>query len=289
MSENSLVFFIVVSLLSFSLPACSGFFLGEKNLVLDGGCGEIDLSTIIKQIEKKRIVYIGERHDNPIHHKVQLEIIKALWKKNKKIAVGMEMFEESFQNVVDDFIGGYIGEEEFLKRTRYKKRWGFNYNLYKPLMDFFRTNKIPVIALGMDSDVVTKLSRYGISFLTSEELNKFPSFVDFDSDGYRKFLLQVFKHHPKKNIGSFSRFYSAQVVRDERMAERLNEFMEKYPEYQVIVLAGNGHIVYSYGVPSKLYRRNGFQYVTVINDSYHAPEIADFVVDSRTCKIIANP
>lgn len=39
------------------------------------------------------------------------------------------------------------------------------------------------------------------------------------------------------------------------MAEGIAKFVKANPDYQVAVLAGQGHIVYGYGIPSRVERR----------------------------------
>lgn len=51
------------------------------------------------------------------------------------------------------------------------------------------------------------------------------------------------------------RFFTAQVLWDETMAEGIVNFHTKKPDYQVVVLAGQGHIAYGYGIPSRVERR----------------------------------
>ncbi|BCX08553.1 MAG: hypothetical protein KatS3mg066_2412 [Fischerella sp.] len=41
------------------------------------------------------------------------------------------------------------------------------------------------------------------------------------------------------------------------MAEGIAEFVKANPDYRVVVLAGQGHIVYGYGIPSRVARRLG--------------------------------
>ncbi len=48
------------------------------------------------------------------------------------------------------------------------------------------------------------------------------------------------------------------------MASSINDFMNKNPEYKMIVLAGVGHIMYDYGIPKRVYRLNGKDYITII-------------------------
>ncbi len=41
------------------------------------------------------------------------------------------------------------------------------------------------------------------------------------------------------------------------MAEKIAQFLKANPDSQVVVLAGKGHIVYGYGIPSRVARRLG--------------------------------
>ncbi|MCC6347002.1 MAG: ChaN family lipoprotein, partial [Nitrospirales bacterium] len=96
------------------------------------------LPEIIEGVSGKKIVYVGEYHDRFSHHAVQLEVIKGFFRLNRKLAIGMEMFQTPCQKVLDDYIAGKIDEKEFLKKSEYFKRWTFDYRLYKPILDFAR-------------------------------------------------------------------------------------------------------------------------------------------------------
>jgi uncharacterized iron-regulated protein len=84
----------------------------------------------------------------------------------------------------------------------------------------------------------------------------------------------------------FERFLQAQVLWDETMAEKIAQFVKANPDYQVVVLAGKGHIVYGYGIPSRVERRLGvgkvkmrsvlFNFTTDSPSSTEKP-IADYV------------
>ena len=51
-------------------------------------------SDALKELAKANVVYLGETHDNPEDHKIQLQIIQELQRRNpKKIAIAMEMFQ----------------------------------------------------------------------------------------------------------------------------------------------------------------------------------------------------
>jgi uncharacterized iron-regulated protein len=39
------------------------------------------------------------------------------------------------------------------------------------------------------------------------------------------------------------------------MAETIAQFQQRNPKHQIVVLAGLGHIIYGYGIPSRVERR----------------------------------
>jgi uncharacterized iron-regulated protein len=45
------------------------------------------------------------------------------------------------------------------------------------------------------------------------------------------------------------------VLWDETMAETIAKYLKNHPKSQVIVLVGKGHIIYNYGIPSRVERR----------------------------------
>jgi aminopeptidase N len=236
------------------------------------------LSRIIEQVEGKKIVYVGEYHDRFSNHTVELQVIKGLFKKNPRIAIGMEMFQRPFQQVLDDYIGGAIGEREFLKKTEYFSRWVYDFNLYKPILDFARAEKIPVVALNARREIIDKVSKGGRDSLSVEEKKELPQQMDLTDDGYRDRLKQAFAEHKNRGEKNFDFFYEAQVLWDETMALSLDEYLRKDPLRQIIVIAGSGHLAYGSGIPKRAFRRNGYSYATILNDADIDRGIADFLI-----------
>jgi len=236
------------------------------------------LTDVIAAASAKKIVYVGEHHDNFSHHDVQLLIIKALHEKKRKVALGMEMFQRPFQGVLDDYLSGAIDERQFLEKTEYFQRWVFDYNLYKPILDYARAKKIPVIALNMRREITEKVSREGIDSLTETERQELPQEMDFSAGEYRDRLHLVFKEHKNAKDGNFDFFLQAQVLWDETMAESITAYLKKNPDRQMVVIAGNGHVAYKDGIPKRAYRRNGLSYTVILNDGELEPDSADYLI-----------
>lgn len=247
------------------------------------------LSSIIKGVADKKIVYVGEVHNLFAHHAVQLEVISGLYRHNRKLAIGMEMFQQPFQETLDAYIAGNITEAEFLKNSEYFTRWGFDYNLYKPVLDFARAEKVPVVALNLQREIVNKVSAGGIDSLTDEEKEVIPDGLDFSDAEYRGRLEEIFNMHGNSRERKFDYFYQAQILWDETMSRSVDEYLRKNPDYQIVVLAGQGHLRYGSGIPKRTYRRNGYDYAVVLIDDEIAPGIADYIAFPRPVEGVAAP
>ena len=236
--------------------------------------GALDFDDLISQIKHRKAIFIGENHPSFSNHISQLEIIKAVYKHNKNIVIGMEMFQKPFQKYLDEFINGKIDELTFLLKTQYYKRWGYDYYLYRPILLFAKKNKIRIIALNIPAEIIEKVSQKGIGSLTEKEKKQLPE-IDFSDIKYKNFLKSIFNMHSSGK--KFVYFYESQLIWDETMADTASKYAK---DKTVIVLAGNGHLRYRYGIPSRFERRTKIKPVVVLNDDEIKPDIADFVISN---------
>jgi len=247
------------------------------------------LSDVIKGVQDRRIIYVGEVHDVFAHHAVQLDVITGIYKKYPQIAIGMEMFQRPFQKSLDSYISGDTGEADFLKQTEYFKRWGFDYPLYKPVLDFARAEKIPVIALNLQKEITGKVSHSGIDSLSEDEKKEIPADLDFSDKEYRERLKEVFSMHKNSDEKNFEYFYQAQILWDETMSHSVDEFVKNNPDRKIVVLAGQGHLRYGSGIPKRTFRRNGQDYAIVLIDEDVEQGIADYVVFPKPVEGVTTP
>jgi uncharacterized iron-regulated protein len=214
----------------------------------------------LSQLAQADVVYLGETHDDLQDHQTQLEIIQKLQQRNPKIAIAMEMFQRPYQSVIDDYLAGNLNEQELLEKTQYNQRWGFPWEYYAPILRFAQAKQLPVLALNTPTEVTRQVARGALESLTPKQRKFIPPFSEIrtDNDQYRQMMLNFFQRHQHGNHGSsknFNKFFLAQVLWDETMAEKITQFIQANPDYQVVVLAGQGHIVYGHGIPSRVARR----------------------------------
>jgi aminopeptidase N len=250
---------------------------------------ELSLNEIIDRVSGQKIVYVGEQHDQYSSHLTELEVIRGLFRKGGRIAIGMEMFARHYQKAIDDYIEGTTGEREFLRSSDYFKQWGFDYNLYQDILMFAREEKIPVVALNIRKEIVGKVAKGGIDFLTPEEKRELPEDMDLTDEQYKDRLRSVFIEHESFGERSFENFYQCQIIWDEIMAKTVDEFMRSHPGYRMVVLAGSGHLAYGSGIPKRAYRRNGLDYAIILNEGSVDRGIADYNVFPKPVMAVTAP
>ena len=132
------------------------------------GSGEpADLGTIVSAMAAADVVFLGEQHNDPIGHALQLLLLEAAEGANgsaRRVILGMEMFERDVQTVLDEYLAGYIRETDFLKASR---PWGRYETDYKPLVDFAKAHGFPVIATNAPARYTSMARRRGLASLDS--------------------------------------------------------------------------------------------------------------------------
>ncbi|MEW6584176.1 MAG: ChaN family lipoprotein [Nitrospirota bacterium] len=225
------------------------------------------LDDVMPSLLMTPIIYAGERHTDYEDHRVQLKIIRYLYEKGRKFAVGMEMFQRPFQKVMDEYLQGEITEREFLKRTEYFKRWQFDYSQYREIVEYAKAKGIPVIALNIRSEIIKKVSEAGLDSLSEDERKDVPESMDMSDEEYRDRLKGIFEGHRMRGNKSFDNFYQSQILWDETMAHSIDEFLSRNPDHQIVVLAGTGHLMYGSGIPQRAHRRNGRSFITILPEA----------------------
>jgi len=243
------------------------------------------LHDIFPELMNRRVIFVGEKHDRFSHHVNQLWVIQKLHEAGAELGIGMEMFPKTSQKSLDAYLAGHIDEKTFLKESHYFENWGYDYNLYKPIIDYAKKNHISIIALNIEGDISRKVARQGIDHLSAQERKQLPAFLDLSDDQYRQDLQEVFALHDQQDdLQDFNLFYQAQTLWDETMAETAQYFLERFPYHKLVVLAGNGHIRKKYGIPERLHRRVGEAYTAILQDETIQTGIADYILQTQRIK-----
>lgn len=227
-----------------------------------------DFAALIEELAEADVVYLGESHTNPDHHAIQLLVIEYLWDRGRLHGIGMEMFQRKFQPALDAYVAGEIDEGELLARTEWKKRWGFDFALYRPILEFARLKRIPVIALNVEREIRMALREHGLEGMPQEMRDTLPA-LDTSRADHRAYLREVYAAHvPEgKEIDEekFEKFYLAMCLWDDVMADTIVRwFRTAPPEAQMAVVVGAGHVANRYGIPDRAEQRGGKIHKTLV-------------------------
>lgn len=249
-----------------------------KDKILEVKAGEIcsartgkplPFPKMIKEMEGSRFIFIGENHDNMTMHDIQSRIIQALYERDKNLAIGLEMLPTEVQPVLDKWSRGELAKENFLREARWHVYWNMNFGFYEKIFDFVRENKIPVLALNVPREIITKIRMKGWDSLSDEEKALVPQ-PDLSSEEHRTLIRAIFESselpHQMKGEGlekMFEGLYRAQAAWDEVMAANTVKSAEK-EKRKMIVLAGSGHLLYNLGINRRVYEKNQLPFKTVV-------------------------
>lgn len=223
----------------------------------------VDLYELTSDLKTAKLVFIGESHDQKGHHEAQLIVIRALKEAGVSVAIGMEMFQNESDPVLDRWVSGDLSEKAF--RKAYLKNWGLRWDLYSDIFHYARKNKIPMIGLNISRDITQQAARGGFSSLTPEQMGRLPPVQCVVDPAYKELMERAFGAHHHAT-GSFNNFCEAQLLWDTAMAMHLVDFLKKSPDYVVVVLAGTGH-AWKPGIPAQVQRQAQVPYRVILPEA----------------------
>lgn len=226
-----------------------------------------EFGTFVDDIAVAKVIFIGDTHDDSKLHAEQLEIMRALYAKNPRFAIGLEMFTTDSQKDLDDWSKGKLEEKEFV--TIYARNWSYDWSLYRDLFIFARDNHIPMIALNVPKPLIAKVLRQGAQALSESDRKELPpggawTLHPRQAEYLKRIREQVFgKVPPRFSVHNFN---EAQALRNHSIAYNVANFLKKFPKSKVVVIAGTWHAIKN-GAPDSLKEYyGGVTYKVVLQD-----------------------
>ncbi len=237
----------------------------DPRAIVDAKSGEpIDAEAFYAILRTTRVVYVGERHDQPADHGVQYAILRRLHRDEPSLAIGMEMFQVPFQRALDDWSAGRIDETVLRRETEYDQRWGFDFALLRPVLEYARNRGIEVVALNAPREVVYAVARDGLESLDPDTAAALPE-LDLEDAEHRAMFDEEFDAGEHAVENGVDQYYQAQVLWDETMGARVAETLDAdQGPAKMIVFAGRVHVKRGLGIPSRAARRGAEPYMVVM-------------------------
>ena len=239
----------------------------------------VDFEAMIAQLASADVVVVGEQHDNAPTHRLELQILEGLARRNRSVILSLEMFERDVQPNLNSYLSGQIQEAEFLKVSR---PWPAYQSDYKPLVAFASEHRWPVLAANVPRRYASQVARSGlpsINSLSPAERAFFAGSVACPHDRYFKRFQQEMGSHPGAAGGSsvksvmsddpalMDRLYAAQCLKDETMAESIANAWSAAPSPKPLVVHFTGafHSDFKQGTVSRLQQRLAGKQIRVVS------------------------
>jgi len=234
--------------------------------LVDGVTGQVLTELELNErIARARAIFVGEQHDNPHHHFVQSRIYELATQQPGATGLGLEMLSRNHQDALSAFVTGSLDEPAFLKAVDWEQSWGYSYGFFREMLQRCRTLGFPAFALNAPRTLSRAVSQKGLEGLDEDERAALPELVVGPAE-HREFVRQAYGVHSTRRFVErrFERFYRAQLLWDETMAESLARALSGpgHPA-RVVVLAGEGHTRRA-AIPERLQRRGDFPYLTIL-------------------------
>ncbi|HJV35765.1 ChaN family lipoprotein [Geomonas sp.] len=245
----------------------------------------IDLPELTAQATGSDLVLIGESHDIKSHHEMELAVIRALWDRKLPLAIGLEMMQTDTQQQLDDWTEGRIEESQL--RQVFTANWS-DYEMYRDIFLFAREHRIPMIAMNVPREIVSKVAHHGFASLTTEEKQGLPKGTSCDiNNPNTRVLLKTFRRIASHRAAGqmFTNFCEAQTLRNSGMALNIARYHGKHPDRKIVGLTGIWHAVRN-AIPEQL-SRNGSKLdcLVILLETPEAPagtfeaDSADYLID----------
>ena len=237
------------------------FYVPER--VYDTTAGAfVDFEVMLAALAKADVVFVGEQHDDPNTHRLEAAILDGLHRRKVTPVLSLEMFERDTQGVLNDYLAGRITEEEMLKTSRPWPRYATD---YRRMVEMARERNWTVVAANVPRRLAAEVSKNGkdaIAKLAEGDRTLIASDLQCPLDTYFDNFVKSMGDHPSGNKTaeeqriSVERYYWAQCVKDETMAESIAAaFGKRSASGPIVHYDGAFHSDFGLGTAERVRRR----------------------------------
>jgi len=233
-----------------------------------------DFETMLADLARADVALLGEQHDDPATHRLEAAILDGLRRRGVAVILSLEMFERDVQPVVDAYLAGTMAEDEFLKGSRPWPRYATD---YRPLVDMARGHGWPAVAANVPRRYAADVAKTGLAAIASLPDGERPLVareVQCPLDAYFERFATTMGGHPGAGGGSapaderavLERYYQAQCVKDETMAESIVAAFDRQAGKPgtIVHVTGAFHVEFGVGTAERVRRRLPGRRVAVV-------------------------
>ena len=233
----------------------------------------IPFNTLIAKIADFDVIYLSEKHDNPMHHAIQNRIIQRLVKQEKSPILGFEFFSMADTPLLLNFSDSGKAphspkmetaiEGQIRRQLNWDSQSDTMWAHYYDLLKLARDNHLLISGLDLSSSQKRRIIRKGLEGLTPIE-KKLIFSSQFSNKPYEAYMKSLFEsvHCGMVHAKMTSRLYDTWMARNDKMALSISQLYESQ-SYEtklyrkgvggpIVVIIGGGHTEYGLGVMDRV-------------------------------------
>jgi len=222
-----------------------------------------DFEFLLADAAKADVVFLGEQHDDPGTHRLERAALEGIGRRHPQVVLSLEMFERDVQAKLDDYLAGRTDEADLLKNSRPWPKYATD---YRPMVEFAKAKGWPVIAANVPRRIASLVGRRGLAGLDSlSAADRGYAAVQLECprdkyfERFTESMGDMSGHGQKISADEVkamvSRFYEAQCVKDETMAEAIAAARAKWPDAVIVHVTGAFHSDFAQGTTERVARR----------------------------------
>ncbi len=263
-----------------STPATDTAYTPGAYRIFTGAGRPASMDDIVAAMGGVQVVFVGETHDDPTGHMLELELLRRATEVyaapaqggggTRPLALSLEFFERDVQLPLDEYLAGLIPESSFLADSRPWTRYRTD---YRPLVELAKEHHLPVIAANAPRRYVTMVARHGrdaLGQLGPEARGYLPPLpYGTASPAYRDQWIATISEvmqqegmkcgvpvaHAAAPVGSHGEMgnqLDSQVLWDATMAHSIAEYLKAHKDGLVLHMVGGFHVERGTGIPEQL-------------------------------------
>jgi uncharacterized iron-regulated protein len=213
----------------------------------------IEPAELIGHLTAARYVLLGEKHDNPDHHRLQAYLLKSLIAAGRRPAVAFEMFDADAAPAIERHLAAHPADAAGLADAVNWKASGWpDWVLYQPIAEAALDAGLPIVAANLPRAALAALRRGGAAGLDPALVARW-HLADLPPADVRESLAREIRdaHCGHGSDAMVDRMVAVQRARDARMAAAMAEAAAD----GAVLIAGAGHARTDRGVPAVLRAR----------------------------------
>jgi uncharacterized iron-regulated protein len=206
---------------------------------------EGDAEVLARLMHPRRIVLLGEVHDNARHHTLRVEALARWIAGGARPALAFEQFDTERQPDIERARQQRPNDADYLI-AQAKGSGDWQWDSYRPFIDLALMHGLPIVAANLSRRQAMKVARDGwtavfaASLLNELGLDALPAaFLQAHEDAI---AVGHCRRLPASILPAMAR---AQIARDIVLAQSLRPHLRR----GIVLLAGNGHVRTDIGVP----------------------------------------